>query len=120
MTAVIAAAGVVGGNGSSSNWMKFRERRQQNKKVKICCFYSSSSVVDPYKTLRIQLGPSEYEVRKAFRQLALQHIQMYAEEAIVGFSFTKSTRLMISIVILELRVRHKRKLDIVPFVRTPR
>ncbi|KAK7255096.1 hypothetical protein RIF29_28499 [Crotalaria pallida] len=73
MAAVVAAAGVVGGNGSSSNWMKFRERRQQNKKVKICCSYSSSAVMDPYKTLRIQPGASESEVRKAFRQLALQY-----------------------------------------------
>lgn len=71
------AAGVVGGNGSSSSWMQFRGRRErkQNKvnRVKICCSsYSSSAVMDPYKTLRIQPGASESEVRKAFRQLALQ------------------------------------------------
>ncbi|KAJ6428257.1 hypothetical protein OIU84_023639 [Salix udensis] len=35
--------------------------------------YSSPSVMDPYKTLRIQPGASESEVRKAFRQLALQY-----------------------------------------------
>lgn len=31
---------------------------------------SSSSVMDPYKTLRIRPDSSEYEVKKAFRQLA--------------------------------------------------
>ena len=34
--------------------------------------YSSPSVMDPYKTLRIQPDASESEVKKAFRQLALQ------------------------------------------------
>ena len=32
----------------------------------------SSSVIDSYKTLRIQRGASESEVRKAFRQVFLQ------------------------------------------------
>ncbi|KAJ1410021.1 DnaJ domain containing protein [Sesbania bispinosa] len=71
-----AAAGVVGGNGSSASWMQFKSReRKQNKvnKARICCSYSSSSVMDPYKTLRIQPGASESEVRKAFRQLALKY-----------------------------------------------
>ncbi len=73
-----ATAGVVGGNGSSSSWMQFKGRRERkhNKvnRVKICCSSSSSSaVMDHYKTLRIQPGASESEVRKAFRQLALQY-----------------------------------------------
>ncbi|XP_041020892.1 chaperone protein dnaJ 8, chloroplastic-like [Juglans microcarpa x Juglans regia] len=34
---------------------------------------SSSSVMDPYKTLRIQPSASESEIKKAFRQLALQY-----------------------------------------------
>ncbi|KAE9584499.1 putative DnaJ domain-containing protein [Lupinus albus] len=80
--AAVAASGVVGGNGySSSSWMKLRGRREMGKKVnrvKICCSYSSyssssSAVMDPYKTLRLQSGASESEVRKAFRQLALQY-----------------------------------------------
>ncbi|CAN1178522.1 Chaperone protein dnaJ 8, chloroplastic [Linum perenne] len=33
----------------------------------------SSSVMDPYKTLRIQPGATESEVRKAFWKLALQY-----------------------------------------------
>ncbi|CAL0325906.1 unnamed protein product [Lupinus luteus] len=74
----VAASGVVSGNGSSSSssWMKLRGRREMGKKVnrvKICCTYSSSDVMDPYKTLRLQSGASESEVRKAFRQLALQY-----------------------------------------------
>ena len=69
-----ATAGVVGGNGSSASWMRFKgKERKQTKmnKSRISCSYSSS-VMDPYKTLRIQRGASESEVRKAFRQLALQ------------------------------------------------
>ncbi|KAK7293918.1 hypothetical protein RJT34_16797 [Clitoria ternatea] len=70
-----AAAGVVGGNSLSASLMQFRGReRKQNKinRTRVCCSYSSS-VMDPYKTLRIQPGASEPEVRKAFRQLALQY-----------------------------------------------
>ncbi|KAK7349095.1 hypothetical protein VNO77_06180 [Canavalia gladiata] len=72
--AAATAAGVVGGNGSSASWMKFRAKERKQTKMnrtRICC--SSSSVMDPYKTLRIQPGASESEVRKAFRQLALQY-----------------------------------------------
>ena len=70
-----SVAGVVGGNGSSSSsWMQFKgsKERKTNKvnTFRICC--SSSSVMDPYKTLRIQPSATESEVRKAFRQLALQ------------------------------------------------
>ena len=69
------AVGVVGGTGSSVSWMQIgRKDKKQNKmkKVRVCCS-SSSSVMDPYKTLRIQPGASESDVRKAFRQLALQY-----------------------------------------------
>lgn len=68
------AAGVVGGNGSSGSWMQFRNKERKQAKAnraRVCCSYSSS-VMDPYKTLKIQPGASETEVRKAFRQLALQ------------------------------------------------
>ncbi|CAL0335247.1 unnamed protein product [Lupinus luteus] len=75
--AVVAASGVVGGNGCSSSWMKFKGRNERNNKVnrvKILCSYSSSSsVMDPYKTLRIQPDASESDVRKAFRELALKY-----------------------------------------------
>ncbi|KAE9621276.1 hypothetical protein Lal_00023584 [Lupinus albus] len=75
--AAVAASGVVGGNGSSSSWMKFKGRKESNNKVnrvKIFCSYSSSSsVIDPYKTLSIKPDATESEVRKAFRQLALQY-----------------------------------------------
>ncbi|KAF7821034.1 GATA zinc finger domain-containing protein 10 [Senna tora] len=42
---------------------------QRMIRVKISC---SSSVMDPYKTFRIQPGTSESEVKKAFKQLALK------------------------------------------------
>ncbi|KAL2321491.1 hypothetical protein Fmac_025870 [Flemingia macrophylla] len=75
--AAAATAGVVGGNGSSASWMKFKGRERKNPskihRSRVCCSYSSSYVMDPYKTLRIQRGASESEVRKAFRQLALQY-----------------------------------------------
>ncbi|XP_021911577.1 chaperone protein dnaJ 8, chloroplastic [Carica papaya] len=72
------AAGLIGGNASSSSssssWIHFKVKKNKNNKpnrVTISC--SSSSLIDPYKTLRIRPGASEYEVKKAFRQLALQY-----------------------------------------------
>ncbi|KAF7843179.1 Chaperone protein dnaJ 8, chloroplastic [Senna tora] len=72
--AAAAVARVIGGNGSSSSWLQFKDKERKQKRVigvKISCS-SSSSVMDPYKTLRIQPGASESEVKKAFRQLALK------------------------------------------------
>lgn len=72
--AAATAAGVVGGNASSASWMQFKGKERKHAKMnrsRVYCSYSSS-VMDPYKTLRIQRGASESEVRKAFRQLALQ------------------------------------------------
>lgn len=73
----MAAAGIIGGNGSSSSssWFKLRDRQKNKKMVNrvVFCSASSSSVMDHYKTLRIQPGASESEVKKAFRQLALQY-----------------------------------------------
>ncbi|XP_050381450.1 chaperone protein dnaJ 8, chloroplastic [Argentina anserina] len=69
-----AAAGVVGGNGSS--WINsFKNKSSRNKKTVNRAMVScvSSNVMDPYQTLRIRPGASESEVRKAFRQLALQY-----------------------------------------------
>lgn len=68
-----AAAGVIGGNGSS--WInqfkdKSRKKKMVTNRVMVSCV--SSSVMDPYQTLRIRPGASENEVKKAFRQLALQ------------------------------------------------
>ncbi|KAJ6307525.1 hypothetical protein OIU76_017343 [Salix suchowensis] len=80
-----AAAGMMGGNGcagSSTSWFQIKNRRKKNNNDKMgrdrvrfftAASYSSPSVMDPYKTLRIQPGASESEVRKAFRQLALQY-----------------------------------------------
>ncbi|XP_010034039.2 chaperone protein dnaJ 8, chloroplastic [Eucalyptus grandis] len=73
------AASVVGVMGKSgSQWIRVGDRKAKNGVgrnggVKVCCSYSSSSVLDPYKTLRIQPGASESEVKKAFRRLALQY-----------------------------------------------
>lgn len=76
--AAAAATGFIGGNGSSSSsWFQLRNGQRRKKKMVnrvIFCSASpsSSSVMDPYKTLRIQPGASESEIKKAFRQLALQ------------------------------------------------
>ncbi|KAJ6704962.1 HEAT SHOCK PROTEIN BINDING PROTEIN [Salix purpurea] len=83
-----AAVGMMGGNGgavSSSSWFQIKNKRKKNNnndktgrdRVRLFCVSSysssSSSVMDPYKTLKIQPGASESEVKKAFRQLALQY-----------------------------------------------
>ncbi|EXB55149.1 Chaperone protein dnaJ 8 [Morus notabilis] len=70
-----ATAGVIGGNGSS--WIPVKDKPTKTKtttnRVRVCRASYSSSVLDPYKTLRIEPGASESEVRKAFRKLALQY-----------------------------------------------
>ncbi|XP_057458825.1 chaperone protein dnaJ 8, chloroplastic-like [Lotus japonicus] len=63
-----AAAGVIGGY--SLSWMQFKGRERNHNRVMICC---SSSLMDSYKTLRVQPGASQTEVKKAFRHLALQY-----------------------------------------------
>ncbi|GAA0147295.1 hypothetical protein Leryth_003028 [Lithospermum erythrorhizon] len=72
-------AGAIGMmNGASGSWMQFRNVAKKrgnygNKgKFRVSCVYSPS-MTDPYKTLRIQPGASESEVKKAFRKLALQY-----------------------------------------------
>ncbi|XP_040949578.1 chaperone protein dnaJ 8, chloroplastic isoform X2 [Gossypium hirsutum] len=67
-----SAIGMIGGKGCSS-WMQVKEKgkKKMANRVRVYCS-SAPSVMDPYKTLRIQPGASESEVKKAFRQLALQ------------------------------------------------
>jgi preprotein translocase subunit Sec63 len=73
MAAAATSVGVFGGNGSSVSWMQFRRNeKKQNKMNKFRVSCSNSSVMDPYKTLRVQPGASESDVRKTFRKLALQ------------------------------------------------
>ncbi|KAB2028818.1 hypothetical protein ERO13_D05G119000v2 [Gossypium hirsutum] len=68
-----SAIGMIGGKGCSS-WMQVKEKgkKKMANRVRVYCS-SAPSVMDPYKTLRIQPGASESEVKKAFRQLALQY-----------------------------------------------
>ncbi|KAI3996747.1 hypothetical protein MKX01_041047 [Papaver californicum] len=68
------AVGMINGTRSMINQRKsFNTNDQRKKKMnKICCS-SSTSLTDQYKTLRIQPGATETDVRKAFRQLALQY-----------------------------------------------
>ncbi|KAL5823436.1 hypothetical protein ACOSQ4_021336 [Xanthoceras sorbifolium] len=74
-----SVSGMIGSNGSScssSSWIQFKnnnKKKRINRVRVICSSSSSSSLIDPYKTLRIQPGASESEVKKAFRQLALQY-----------------------------------------------
>ncbi|OAY52674.1 chaperone protein dnaJ 8, chloroplastic isoform X1 [Manihot esculenta] len=92
-----AAVGMIGSNGcagsSSSSWFQIKNRRKKNinmgkNRVRFLCVSSSSSVMDPYKTLRIQPGASESEVRKAFRQLALQYHPDVCRESNSSVKFT--------------------------------
>lgn len=78
MATAMGMVGSIGGCGAASASL-FRLRNSGKKKTRnnkngfrVSCVYSSSAVADPYKTLRIQPGASESEVRKAFRQLALK------------------------------------------------
>ncbi|XP_022949473.1 chaperone protein dnaJ 8, chloroplastic-like [Cucurbita moschata] len=76
--ASVSTAGFIARTGSSS-WIRQRNRanklhRSSRNQVRASySSYSSSSMADPYRTLRIQPGASESEVKKAFRQLALQY-----------------------------------------------
>ncbi|PHU24188.1 Chaperone protein DnaJ [Capsicum chinense] len=79
MASAMGMLGGIGGCGAGSASL-FRLRNSAKKKTKnnkngfrVSCVYSPSAVADPYKTLRIQSGASESEVRKAFRKLALQY-----------------------------------------------
>ncbi|KAK2998708.1 hypothetical protein RJ639_024002 [Escallonia herrerae] len=72
-----SVAGIIGGRGSSSScssWVQMKDSRKKrrNDRFRVSCV-SSPAVSDPYKTLRICPGASESEVKKAFRQLALQY-----------------------------------------------
>ncbi|KAG9455891.1 hypothetical protein H6P81_000399 [Aristolochia fimbriata] len=59
----------------SGSWMRTgfgnKTGRRGGRKASILC--SSSGLMDQYRTLRIQPGASEKEVKQAFRQLALQY-----------------------------------------------
>ncbi|XP_028782555.1 chaperone protein dnaJ 8, chloroplastic [Neltuma alba] len=76
--AAVAGAGIVAGKlSSSSSSLKLRGREKLQKRrnqFRVSCVYSSSSyVMDPYKTLRVPRDASEFEVKKAFRDLAKQY-----------------------------------------------
>ncbi|KAL5756640.1 hypothetical protein ACOSQ2_021386 [Xanthoceras sorbifolium] len=76
MASVSGMIGLNGSSCSSSSWIQFKnnnKKKRINRVRVICSSSSSSSLIDPYKTLRIQPGASESEVKKAFRQLALQY-----------------------------------------------
>ncbi|KAK6147898.1 hypothetical protein DH2020_018810 [Rehmannia glutinosa] len=71
-------AAAVGCGYASGSWAQVKDsssrrnlRNNKKKGFRVSCV--SSTVTDPYKTLRIQRGASESEVKKAFRQLALQY-----------------------------------------------
>ncbi|KAK4485823.1 hypothetical protein RD792_008470 [Penstemon davidsonii] len=68
-------AAAMGCGSASVFWGQLRNVRRNNGRKKINGFKVScvSSCADPYKTLRIHPGASESEVKKAFRQLALQY-----------------------------------------------
>ncbi|CAA2974397.1 Hypothetical predicted protein [Olea europaea subsp. europaea] len=68
-------AAVVGCGSASISWVQSKDyssKRNVRNRFRVSCV-SSSAVSDPYKALRIHPGASESEVKKAFRQLALQY-----------------------------------------------
>ncbi|KAI8017564.1 hypothetical protein LOK49_LG04G02424 [Camellia lanceoleosa] len=78
MARVVVGGGDCGASSSfSSSWVNNLIKKKKNsdtERVRVCYVLSNASAItaDPYKTLRIQRGASESEVKKAFRQLALQ------------------------------------------------
>ncbi|KAL7211326.1 hypothetical protein ACSBR2_014241 [Camellia fascicularis] len=75
-----SVAGMIGRGCGSSSWIQLKNSKKKkamrkNDRVRVCTasYSASSAVTDPYKTLRIQPGASESEVKKAFRQLALHY-----------------------------------------------
>ncbi|KAF8407272.1 hypothetical protein HHK36_006399 [Tetracentron sinense] len=61
-------------NGGSSSLILSRGLKDRKKTMRRgCCSSTTASLTDQYRTLRIQPGASESEVKKAFRQLALQY-----------------------------------------------
>ncbi|CAI9766169.1 unnamed protein product [Fraxinus pennsylvanica] len=69
------AAVVVGCGSASISWVQLKDsssKRNVKNRFRVSCV-SSSAVSDPYNTLRIHPGASASEVKKAFRQLALQY-----------------------------------------------
>ncbi|KAK4414003.1 Chaperone protein dnaJ 8, chloroplastic [Sesamum alatum] len=68
-------AAAVGWGSALGCWGQLKAKNVNSNKrkgLRVSCV-SSAAVSDPYKTLRIQPGASESEVKKAFRQLALQY-----------------------------------------------
>lgn len=67
-----------------------RNHNNNNRKgFRVACI-SSTAVFDSYKTLRIQPGASESEVKKAFRQLALQVLFSFSPDnffQLIGYLF---------------------------------
>ncbi|GMP31419.1 hypothetical protein CsSME_00005642 [Camellia sinensis var. sinensis] len=75
-----SVAGMIGRGCGSSSWIQLKNSKKKktmrkNDRVRVCpaSYPASSAVTNPYKTLRIQPGASESEVKKAFRQLALHY-----------------------------------------------
>ncbi|GMP80844.1 hypothetical protein CsSME_00043937 [Camellia sinensis var. sinensis] len=75
-----SVAGMIGRGCGSSSWIQLKNSKKKkamrkNDRVRVCTasYPASSAVTDPYRTLRIQPGASESEVKKAFRQLALDY-----------------------------------------------
>lgn len=70
------AAAAVGCGSASGSWVQQLKNKSSRKNcrkngLRVSCV-SSAAVSDPYKTLRIHPNASESEVKKAFRNLALQ------------------------------------------------
>ncbi|PKA63930.1 Chaperone protein dnaJ 8, chloroplastic [Apostasia shenzhenica] len=61
------------GGSIGSSWMAAAGRRRKNAGAVFAAGGSASGLTEQYRTLRLQPGASEKEVKQAFRRLALQY-----------------------------------------------
>ncbi|KAJ6804016.1 chaperone protein dnaJ 8, chloroplastic [Iris pallida] len=74
MAVSMGTMGSVGSCSFASSPMGTKKKSyRESRRGRTVVFAAARSLADPYRTLRIEPGASETEVRRAFRQLALQY-----------------------------------------------
>nr|XP_043637242.1 chaperone protein dnaJ 8, chloroplastic-like [Erigeron canadensis] len=79
--------GRVSSSSSSASLFRKLKKCRDNKFRASCVSMNHVATSDPYKILRIQPGASEYDVKKAFRQLALKYHPDVCKENDGGIPF---------------------------------
>ncbi|KAF9617130.1 hypothetical protein IFM89_034180 [Coptis chinensis] len=76
------------GNVNGASWIHQRNVMNKKKTMRLRCnVVATAALKDQYRTLRINPGASESEVKKAFRQLALQYHPDVCKESNSGTQF---------------------------------